>query len=84
MVKTFWFKAKTYGWGWTPATWQGWTVTIVYIAAVCGAAAVFVRHRSAAGWVAYFSSIAIATVLLVIVCYKTGEKPAWRWGERKN
>ena len=22
----YWFKAKTYGYGWTPATWQGWGI----------------------------------------------------------
>ena len=21
-----WFRRKKYGWGWTPSTWQGWTV----------------------------------------------------------
>jgi cellulose synthase/poly-beta-1,6-N-acetylglucosamine synthase-like glycosyltransferase len=30
-MKTIWFKNKTYGYGWTPATWQGWGITIVYI-----------------------------------------------------
>lgn len=24
-----WFKAKNYGWGWYPVTWEGWTVTII-------------------------------------------------------
>ncbi len=23
-----WFKRKTYGWGWTPVSWQGWLVTL--------------------------------------------------------
>jgi len=27
-----WFKAKRYGWGWTPACWQGWLVLGVYFA----------------------------------------------------
>jgi cellulose synthase/poly-beta-1,6-N-acetylglucosamine synthase-like glycosyltransferase len=30
-MKTIWFKNKTYGYGWTPATWLGWGITIVYI-----------------------------------------------------
>ena len=32
----YWFKKKLYGWGWTPATWKGWLVTIVYLALVLG------------------------------------------------
>ena len=27
----YWFKAKLYGWGWTPAKWQGWLVVLTYI-----------------------------------------------------
>ena len=30
----YWFKAKLYGWGWTPVTWQGFSVTLGYIALV--------------------------------------------------
>jgi predicted GH43/DUF377 family glycosyl hydrolase len=24
--RIFWFRAKEYGWGWYPATWEGWLV----------------------------------------------------------
>ena len=34
MEKTIWFKAKEYGWGWYPFTWEGWTVTGVYVALI--------------------------------------------------
>ena len=27
----YWFKRKLYGWGWTPATWQGWLVLAVFV-----------------------------------------------------
>ena len=30
----YWFKRKLYGWGWTPATWQGWLSTFVFIGLV--------------------------------------------------
>jgi uncharacterized membrane protein YhaH (DUF805 family) len=79
------FKAKTYGWGWTPATWQGWMVILIYTAAIGGSAFVFLRpspnsHR----WIWYFSAIAVETGLLIVICYNTGEKPRWRWGTRKD
>ena len=28
--KGYWFKRKLYGWGWTPAKWQGWCLTLLY------------------------------------------------------
>ena len=24
-----WFKPRTFGYGWTPASWEGWVVTLV-------------------------------------------------------
>ena len=29
--QNYWFKGKLFGWGWTPVTWQGWFVTLVYV-----------------------------------------------------
>lgn len=31
-----WFRAKRYGWGWRPVTWQGWAVVAVWVAAFSG------------------------------------------------
>ena len=31
-MKTRWFKRKAYGVGWTPSTWQGFAVTVLYAA----------------------------------------------------
>jgi hypothetical protein len=76
-----WFKAKTYGWGWTPSAWQGWVVMLIYAGAIAVSAFVFLFPKpTTAGWIGYFSAIAVATALLIFVCYKTGEKPGWRWG----
>jgi peptidoglycan/LPS O-acetylase OafA/YrhL len=82
-MQRLWFKAKTYGWGWTPATWQGWLVTLAYIAAVFAAALIFLRPKlAAAGWIGYGTAIVLLTAALIIVCYRTGERPQWRWGEK--
>jgi len=27
----YWFRRKLYGWGWTPATWQGWLTLLIFI-----------------------------------------------------
>jgi hypothetical protein len=66
-----WFKTKLYGWGWVPATWEGWAVTIgivLYIASTYGK-----THNL------YY--LIIPLTILVIICYLTGEKPKWRWGK---
>ena len=34
MNRPIWFKRKTYGYGWTPATWQGWLIIAVWIGLV--------------------------------------------------
>jgi hypothetical protein len=32
-VPRYWFPMKTYGWGWgPPCTWEGWLVTLTYVA----------------------------------------------------
>lgn len=28
----FWFRLKMYGWGATPVTWQGWALTLGFVA----------------------------------------------------
>lgn len=30
VTKTAWFGPKRWGWGWSPASWQGWVVTAVF------------------------------------------------------
>lgn len=82
-IKKPWFVTKKYGWGWAPATWQGWAVlalfvvlTVAYATWVDGAA----RSEPESTWL--FLPVAfVLTVVLIVVCYLTGEKPRWRWGK---
>lgn len=77
-----WFKAKRYGWGWTPATWQGWVVMVVFF--------IFevwnflrldsVSHSNSDTIRPFVIQTIIAVLVLIFICYKTGEKPRWRWG----
>ena len=32
--KKLWFRAKRYGWGWYPCSWQGWAVLAMYVFAL--------------------------------------------------
>lgn len=75
----YWFRAKRYGWGWgLPTRWQGWAVLLVYFALI-GATVHFAPpdHHLAA----FFSLIALYSVVLVAVCWLKGEPPRWRWGK---
>lgn len=73
-MKKIWFKTKRYGWGWTPATWEGWAVTLLYLAFVAiGAWTVPL--------VPYEIAVFAGAGLLIWVAYSHGEKPRWRWGK---
>ncbi len=82
-----WFKAKTYGWGWYPVSWEGWLVTGVFAALAALPAPLlaslgFVNDRTGLLFTLVFLLyIALITALLLWVCYRTGEKPRWRWGD---
>ena len=78
----YWFKRKLYGWGWTPATWQGWVVLIFFLAlTVLNAVRLDSDSHSASDALINFVPETFVLVLLLIaVCWKTGEKPRWQWG----
>jgi hypothetical protein len=80
--KKYWFPAKRYGWGWGPPTsWQGWAVLAVYVAFVVFISMYFSPDRHP---LIYPIGIAFATCVLIGVCLKKGEPPAWRWGRKKE
>ena len=74
-----WFRAKTDGWGWTPATWEGWAIVVGYVV-------------SLAAWMLYYflsrpvmadanlviepvMTVLVATTGLVAICMLKGERP---------
>lgn len=85
----YWFKAKLYGWGWTPVKWQGWLVILVYIALIL--TLVLTREETIPGnpdsgnnFLTFALPIILLTILLIFICYKKGEKPRWQWGPPKR
>ena len=78
--KTYWFPAKRYGWGWgLPTAWQGWVVMGVFGVLILIGGVLLLPTRGPGTFAAY--SIFLC-VVLVIVCWATGEPPAWRWGDK--
>src|SRR5947207_1590110 len=81
----YWFKAKLYGWGWTPATWQGWLTLLVYIAAIF-LLSLTIDKNSPDREVAFTFAVPLVllTTTLIGICYKKGERPRWQWGPPKK
>jgi hypothetical protein len=68
-----WFGPKTsFGWGWTPVTWQGWALTAGFIAGVAALSAWLplpVRLPATSG----------LAIVFIIVVAATGTRPGGRW-----
>ncbi len=82
----FWFKPARF-WKWFaayyPASWQGWLVTLII-----GSAAVYIftlvdaRSHSGSDTLMNFAPWAIILGLIFdLICFRTGEYPAW-WRRR--
>jgi hypothetical protein len=83
-MQKLWFKRKQYGWGWYPVTWQGWLVVLVYLLAVFAFALTLDENSPTKEIVfTFLLPIFLLTIALIRICYKTGEKPKWQWGEKK-
>lgn len=71
----YWFKRKMYGWGWVPAKQQGWLVLFLWI--IFFSYGIFATNHE---HIARIIFIIFSIALLLLVCYKKGEKPKWVWG----
>ena len=78
MSSRYWFRAKRYGWGWTPVTWQGWATLAVFVALLAADALTFPPRKALSAYIACGVGL---TVLLLAVCWRKGEPPRWRWGD---
>jgi hypothetical protein len=84
---TLWFKAKPYGYGWYPASIEGWLITAAYVAAVFLPSFMlwmidFQELTGIAFTVVFAPYVLAITLLLAWICTKKGEKLGWRWGKR--
>src|SRR6185295_18065264 len=81
-----WFKRKLYGWGWTPATWQGWVVIGVFVLFIIWNAFVLdlIPEPTVFDISWFYVKIILSVVLIILICYKKGQKPKWQWGSPKQ
>jgi phosphoglycerol transferase MdoB-like AlkP superfamily enzyme len=79
--KRVWFPAKKYGWGWGfPCAWQGWVVFLAYIGLAIATSCIIDSTPRLLMWIGL---LFVLSVLFVLICLWKGEKPAWRWGDKK-
>lgn len=76
-----WFKAKLYGWGWVPVTWQGWLVVVVGITIFV--AGMYVGELDDAPGATVLGFL-LMLALIFTFGYSKGEKPRWQWGPSKD
>jgi uncharacterized membrane protein YraQ (UPF0718 family) len=84
-MKRYWFRAKKYGYGWEPATWEGWLVMALFFA---GAIYIGIHAERAFENGRMLEDFAVPLVVLVglllAICWRTGEKPRFQWGGKKQ
>jgi len=78
-VKKIWFRAKEYGWGWYPISWQGWLSIVVFLLLYIIILIWLIKQIKIFNIIFGVLIILILLVILLLVCYKKGEKPGWRW-----
>jgi uncharacterized membrane protein AbrB (regulator of aidB expression) len=86
MGNEFWFRPKTFGYGATPTTWQGWAVIAGYGLVILGCvAAMYLRKESLPTIASSIVIMIVATVTMVAVCVqKTDGAWHWSWGATEN
>jgi hypothetical protein len=83
----YWFKRKTYGYGWTPTTWQGWCCTagfMVLIIAPIGFYPLFFKlpYIGPKHIALFLIYNLILSLLFFWISWKKGERPTWQWGKK--
>ena len=85
--RTYWFKRRRYGYGWTPVTRQGRLVIMLFMAIVLSGSAVLgdtPKHTLSLEALIYVALLLISGLLLVFISVKKGPSLKWRWGVKKN
>lgn len=83
----YWFRPKSYGYGATPTTWQGWLVVASFLALIGLLLIVIlpVGAQSDVPWTTLalvLTAVAILTVGFIRVCRsRTEGEWRWRWGD---
>jgi hypothetical protein len=83
-----WFKNKTYGYGWTPASRNGWIVILIFVTFLLLQVVDLVNKleagmNSTLSVLFYIFNLALALITFWTVAILKGEKPRWSWKTKK-
>ncbi|GGF12198.1 hypothetical protein GCM10011611_17300 [Aliidongia dinghuensis] len=80
-----WFRRKRFGYGATPASWQGWLATAVLILLVAVPYSVYVAlvGQEAAAPVRIGVDVALIAGYVLLAHRKTEGGWRWQWGQRR-
>jgi hypothetical protein len=80
VMTTYWFRPKRYGYGATPMTWQGWTITLATVAVVVAASFAGAHFGVGKPWVA-LPVLAIGFIAFAALWRLSRRKTdgEWRW-----
>ena len=79
--QTPWFGPRRYGWGWAPASWQGWAIVGAYVVTSLAGTCLFLDAHLVGAALVF---VMLLTVALILVCRVTGGPPSWRWGSKNT
>ena len=78
-MNKIWFRRKRYGWGWVPATREGWLSILIWLVLL-----LWIEQKMDQNEMKNITVIILMVGALIYLCYKKGEKPRWQWGKDKG
>lgn len=84
VIKNKWFKRKLYGYGWTPATWQGWFTLVIFLGFnIWNFLRIDSQSHSVSDTLINFVPVFfVTTFILILICIIKGEPARFQWGKR--
>jgi hypothetical protein len=83
-MATYWFKPREFGYGATPITWQGWTITIATMVVVVFASLLIPVLTDGGLWALTAVVVDVATIAALLIVARRTTDGEWRWRWRKN
>lgn len=79
----YWFRAKRFGWGWYPVSWQGWVTLAIYITLIVRESlnADRLSQSGSDTLISLTLPFIFITILFLSICWAKGERSRWRWGK---
>ena len=77
----YWFKPKSFGYGATPTTWEGWAVIFVFIVYLLSLSMMLTQEGNMGK---YFLYLVVGVVALIMISKKkTDGEWKWSWGKKE-